>query len=216
MEPSKYQIAERLRDGRTIIIRAIHPDDRERFAHAFQEFIKSPDSVRFRFHGFKRSLSESEAIQMTDIDFVDHVGLVATFGTDPEQPLIGVGRYIVCADAPKHHRAEVAFAVLDEHQGKGIGSLLLQHLAIIGRAQGVREFQADVLADNHHMIAVLESSGFPIEHSTELGVDLVLLKIADEPQPSKKRADICYETHASTILFARAGLHPRRQAGLPR
>jgi len=118
MEPSKYQIAERLLDGRTIIIRAIHPDDRERFAHAFQEFIKSPDSVRFRFHGFKRSLSESEAIQMTDIDFVDHVGLVATFGTDPEQPLIGVGRYIVCADAPKHHRAEVAFAVLDEHQGR--------------------------------------------------------------------------------------------------
>src|SRR5215471_17846129 len=148
MEPSKYQIAERLQDGSTIIIRAIHPDDRERFARAFQQFIKSPDSVRFRFHGFKRSLSANEAIDMTEVDFVDHVGLVATFGTDPEQPLIGAGRYVLCADASKHHRAEVAFAVLDEHQGKGIGSLLLRHLTIIGKAQGVREFQAEVLADN--------------------------------------------------------------------
>ena len=91
---------------------------------------------------------------MTEVDFVDHVGLVATLGTDPEQPLVGVGRYMVCEDAQKHNRAEVAFAVLDEHQGKGIGSLLLQHLAIIGRARGVREFLAEVLTDNKQMIAV--------------------------------------------------------------
>jgi hypothetical protein len=96
MEASEYQTAEELRDGSTIVIRAIHPDDRERFRHAFQQFIKSPDSVRFRFHGFKRSLSESEAIHMTKLDFVDYVSLVATFGTDREQPLIGLDRYIVC------------------------------------------------------------------------------------------------------------------------
>jgi GNAT superfamily N-acetyltransferase len=186
MKASKYQITERLRDGSTIIIRAIRPDDRERFAQAFRQFSKNPDSVRFRFHGLKRLLSESEAIRMTDVDFVDHVGLAATFDTDPKQTLIGAGRYIVCANDPKHHRAEVAFAVLDEHQGKGIGSLLLRHLAIIGRAQGVREFLAEVLADNRRMIGVFKGSGFPIECSTELGVERVLLTIADEPQPTKK------------------------------
>jgi RimJ/RimL family protein N-acetyltransferase len=190
MEPSKYQVTERLRDGSTVIIRAIRSDDRERFAQAFQEFIKSPESARFRFHGFKRSLSEKEAIDMTDIDFVGHVGLVATFGTDSEQPLVGVGRYIVCDDGPRHHCAEVAFALLDEHQGKGIGSLLLQHLAIIGRAQGLSKFQAEVLADNRPMIAVLEGSGFPNERSTELGIDRVLLTITDEPQPTKERPEI--------------------------
>ncbi|MBV8361829.1 MAG: GNAT family N-acetyltransferase [Deltaproteobacteria bacterium] len=170
-----------------IVIRAIRPDDRERFTQGFKQFIKSLDSVRFRFHGFKRSLSESEAIVMTEIDFIDHVGLVATFGIDPDQPLIGAGRYIVCADTTKHDRAEVAFAVLDEHQGKGIGSLLLRHLAIIGRAQGVREFQGDVLADNAKMIAVFKNSGFPIERSSELGVERLILTIADEPQTSKQR-----------------------------
>ena len=70
--------------------------------------------------------------------------------------------------------------MLHEHQGKGVGSLLLKHLAIIGRAQGIREFQAEVLADNKQMIAVLEGSGFPIERSTEFGVDRVILKIADD------------------------------------
>ena len=62
MERNKYQITERLRDGSTIIIRAIRPDDRERFAQAFRQFSKNPDSVRFRFHGLKQLLSESEAI----------------------------------------------------------------------------------------------------------------------------------------------------------
>jgi RimJ/RimL family protein N-acetyltransferase len=176
MDPSKYSETERLTDGSTLRIRAIHPDDRYRFAEAFEQFAKSPDSVHFRFHGFKRSLSQSEAIGMTRVDFVDHVALVATFGADSESPLIGVGRYIVCSP-PRRHRAEVAFAVLDEHQGKGIGSLLLRHLATIGRTQGLRELQAEVLTDNHQMIGVLEGSGFPIQRSTEFGVARVLLTI---------------------------------------
>jgi GNAT superfamily N-acetyltransferase len=176
MEPSNYQATEELRDGSTIIIRAIRPQDRERFEQAFQQFIKSPLSVRLRFHGFKASLSEREAIQMTDVDFVNHVGLVATLGTEPER-LIAAGRYIVSADC----RAEVAFAVLEEFQGKGIGSLLLKHLATIGRAEGIREFEAEVMAENRRMISVFERSGFPIERSNEFGVDSVLLKIADEP-----------------------------------
>jgi RimJ/RimL family protein N-acetyltransferase len=204
MQPGKYRVEERLRDGSTIILRAIHPDDRERFALAFQEFVKSPDSARFRFHGFKRSLSEDEAIQMTEVDFVEHVGLVATFGTDPEQSLIGVGRYIICADAPKHHRAEVAFAVLDDHQGKGIGSLLLQHLAKIGRAQGLCEFKAEVLSDNNPMIAVLERSGFPIKRSTEFGVDQVLLTITHEPPPTEKHSD-------AQLVTSRSGRPSRAQ-----
>jgi|SRR5690348_9365746 RimJ/RimL family protein N-acetyltransferase len=178
MEPSKYRSVERLVDGSAVTIRAIRPDDRDGFVQAFQQFAKSPDSVHFRFHGFKRSLTESEAIQMTDIDFVDHVALVATEGPDSDKRLIGVGRYIVCDT--KKRRAEVAFAILDEYQGKGIGSLLLRHLATIGKAQGLRELQAEVLADNHQMTGVLESSGFPIRRSTEFGVDQVLLTISNE------------------------------------
>jgi GNAT superfamily N-acetyltransferase len=179
MDASKYGTSDQLLDGTTIVVRAIHPGDQDRFARAFEEFAKSPDSVHFRFHGFKRSLTESEAINMTNVDFIDHVALVATFGNHRESPLVGAGRYIVCV--PNRDRAEVAFAVLDEHQGKGIGSLLLKHLAIIARAGGIRELQAEVLADNHHMIGVFEHSGFPIRRSTEFGVVRLLLTIVDGP-----------------------------------
>jgi hypothetical protein len=67
---------------------------------------------------------------------------------EPGGPLIGANRYIVCGGGRGHYRAEVAFAVLEEHQRKRIGSLLLRNLAIIGRSQGVYEFQAEVLANN--------------------------------------------------------------------
>src|ERR1700742_3631336 len=96
MEPSNYRSVERLLDGSMITIRAIRPDDREGFVQAFQQFAKSPASIHFRFHGFKRSISGSEATQMTEIYFVDHVALVVTRGADSDKRLIGVGRYIVC------------------------------------------------------------------------------------------------------------------------
>jgi len=118
---------------------------------------------------------------MTGVDFVNHVALVATFGIETEQPLTGVGRYILCDGGRK--RAELAFAVLDKHLGKGIGALLLQHLVIIGKAQGLREFVADVLADNKPMLSVLEHSGFPIKHSREGGVERLVLTL-DAPQLS--------------------------------
>jgi GNAT superfamily N-acetyltransferase len=175
IQSSKYQAVERLRDGTEIFVRAIRADDRDSLRTQFVRL--SPESVRLRFHGLRRSPSESEAMYLTEIDFVEHVALVATLASRPEQ-IIGVGRYIVCGDRPGKHRAEVAFLVLDERQGRGIGSLLLQHLAIIARAQGVSEFQADVLVDNSRMLGVFERSGFPIRRSTEFGVVQLILNIS--------------------------------------
>ncbi len=178
MEPSKYALTARLLDGTTIFIRAIRPDDRDRLLTHFSHL--SPESIRFRFHGFKRSLSDTEAAALTAIDFVDHVALVATFGPEIEQPLIGVGRYIVSADSSGNRYAEVGFAVLDQHQGKGIGTLLLQHLAIIARAQGIDEFHADVLTTNARMIEVFEASGFVVKESVNHGVDHLVMAIGKE------------------------------------
>jgi hypothetical protein len=119
----------------------------------------------------------------------NHVGRVATFGADPDQPLIAVGRYIVCANGPKHHRAEVALAVLPD-QGKGISSSLLRRLAIIGNGpRGVRISRRSARGQQQ-MLTVFEGSGFPIERSIELGVERVLLKIADEPPPGKPSSDV--------------------------
>ncbi len=173
MEPGKYHVALNSRDGTKIIIRAIRPEDGDSLREQFA--LLSRESVRFRFHGLRGSPSEREAIYFSEIDFVQHVALVATLSTGPEQ-IVGGCRYIIL-DASKGERADIAFLVLDEYQGRGIGSLLLQHLARIGKSQGVREFQADVLIDNNRMLGVFERSGFPIRRSTELGVVRLLLTI---------------------------------------
>ncbi len=83
------------------------------------------------------------------------VALVADVEEDGKPALVGSARYIVTRPG----QAEVSFTVIDAYQGMGIGSLLLHHLALIGEQAGVREFIAEVLADNGPMLRVFEHSG---------------------------------------------------------
>ena len=105
--------------------------------------------------------------RLTDLDFKNHVGLAATLLEHGRERIIGVGRYICGADP---HRAEVAFAVLDEFQGHGIGTLLLEHLGLIADANGVAEFEADVLGENRQMLEVFAHMGFESRRSLDSGV----------------------------------------------
>ena len=181
MEPSEYEVPETLRDGTKIIIRAIRPSDggpiREQFANL------SAESVRFRFHGMRRAPGENETQLLTNLDFENQVALVATLSDQPDQP-VGGARYVRSGEgSDRHRRPEVAFLVLDKYQGKGVGSLLLRHLAIIARAQGVNEFEAYVLADNQRMLRVFERGGFPTTaRSSSSGVLRLTLSIAAEPK----------------------------------
>jgi GNAT superfamily N-acetyltransferase len=161
----KYCVDATMLDGTAIRIRAIRPDDRERLHEHFGGL--SQQSVYFRFMGFRRGLSPDDLTRLTELDFERHVGLAAIVIEDGRERFIGVGRYICGADP---HRAEVAFAVLDGFQGRGIGTLLLAHLGVIADANGVAEFEADVLGENRQMLEVFAHSGFETHNSLESGV----------------------------------------------
>jgi GNAT superfamily N-acetyltransferase len=165
-DPSHYHAAERLLDGSMIYLRAIGPDDHDRLLAHFHAL--SAQSILLRFHGARRSLSEDELTHLTKLDFINHVGLVGSFGEDRTLPIIGVGRYVI-SERSEPIRAEVGLAVLDAYQGKGIGSILLHHLALIARAAGVEEFQADVRMSNSQMMEVLEHSGYQLRHADREG-----------------------------------------------
>jgi GNAT superfamily N-acetyltransferase len=165
-EASTYWRQEKLQDGSAIAIRAIRPDDRERLLRHFNSL--SEESRYFRFFGLKRKLSDADLDHFTRLDFVNHVGLAAVVVDSGEERFIGVGRYIV--REAERHRAEVAFAVLDDYQGRGVGTLLLEHLAAIAREQGISEFAAEVMGANTKMLEVFENSGFPVSESREPGV----------------------------------------------
>jgi GNAT superfamily N-acetyltransferase len=148
-----YSADVKLLDGRSIRIRAIHPDDKDR--------------LHERFMGFRRDLTAADLARLTELDFKDHVGLAATIKEEGRERFIGVGRYIRSTEP---HRAEVAFAVLDEWQGRGIGTSLLEHLRRFADANGIAEFEADVLSDNSQMLEVFAHSGFKIRGRSDSGV----------------------------------------------
>ncbi len=167
IDARRYDTVAVLRDGTSIRIRAIRPDDKQRLLDHFNSL--SERSVYFRFFSAKKRLTDEELVRFTEPDFVTHVALVATLLHQGTERIIGVGRYIIPPGGDPH-RAEVAFAVADAYQGRGIGTVLLEHLANIARELGVTEFEANVLGENNQMLEVFARSGFRVARTVEGGI----------------------------------------------
>jgi acyl-CoA synthetase (NDP forming)/RimJ/RimL family protein N-acetyltransferase len=150
-----------LRDGGTAHLRPIHPTD----ADAVQTFHtrQSQNSIYMRFFAFKERLSSRELKRFTEVDYRDRVAFVITIGGD----IIGIGRYDRLDDPAE---AEVAFNIADAHQGRGIGSILLEHLAAAARENGIRRFSAEVLPENRKMLMVFSDAGYDVKRHFDDGV----------------------------------------------
>src|SRR5262249_25706335 len=180
-EPNHYATDELLRDGGSIHIRAIRPDDKQRLLALFERL--SSRSVYFRFFQTKQRLTDEELRYFTELDFVRNVALVATLREGDEERVIGVGRYFgLDEDGQPLPCAEVAFTVADAHQGRGIGTLLLEHLAAIARTHGIDTFEAYVLGENNRMLQVLDASGFTVQRSIAGGVFHISFPTAETPE----------------------------------
>ena len=161
MTPANYSAHEYLRDGRPVEIRALRPDDEPDMLAAIDR--TGAESLQRRFFVTKRGFSEKEKAFFMDIDFVDHVALVAVIDEGGRPAIVGGSRYVV-TDAGV---AEVAFVVIDSCQGQGIGALLTRHLTGLARAAGLKELVADVLPGNVAMRKVLEKFGFRTARSMD-------------------------------------------------
>src|SRR5271157_428622 len=150
MDFANYFATETLRDGRTVEIRAQRSQDREGMRAAIAR--SSSGALYRRFFAVRREFSEKETDYFLDIDFVNHVALVAVANDAGQPTIVGGGRYVVIQPG----KAEVAFAIIDAYQGLGIGSALMRHLATLGREAGLRELIAEVLSENVPMLNVFE------------------------------------------------------------
>ncbi len=171
LQARDYSATGTLRDGRTVEIRALRPEDRADMLAAIGR--TSDQSLYRRFFAFKRGFTDQEIDFYVNVDFVSHVALVAVLQEDGGPVIAGGARYIVGPPG----QAEVAFAVDDAHQGKGIGAALLHHLAAIARQAGLTELVADVLPDNTAMLKVFKSSGLEITTRWEADATHVVLRL---------------------------------------
>ena len=152
--PENYSFTEQMRDGREVEIRALRPDDRDDMLAAVGR--TGTQSLQRRFFVVKRGFSEREIAYFMNVDFANHAALVALAEEDGRKVIVGGGRCIVTEPG----KAEIAFVVIDDYQGQGIGTLLTRHLVDITRRAGLRELIAEVLPENAAMRKVFGKFGF--------------------------------------------------------
>ncbi|SCK48140.1 Acyl-CoA synthetase (NDP forming) [Streptomyces sp. WMMB 714] len=166
--PAHWEADVVLRDGGTALIRPITPDDAERLVSFYERV--SDESKYYRFFAPYPRLSDRDVRRFTHHDYVDRVGLAATVGGE----FIATVRYDRVDDsgrpaATPSAQAEVAFLVRDDHQGRGVASALLEHIAAVARERGIRRFTAEVLPANTKMIKVFTDAGYSQSRSFEDG-----------------------------------------------
>ena len=187
-----------LRDGTTMHLRPLRPDD----ADALQRFqvAQSERSAYFRFFAPVRRLTDRELARLTHLDHHDRVALVAVRpGVDdegsPREDILGVARY----DRVTPAEAEVAFNIADAMQGKGLGSVLLEHVAAAARERGVRRFTADVLPQNSSMLAVFRDAGYAVRQHLDDGVVSVTFDLDPTERSREVMADREHRAEARSM-----------------
>jgi GNAT superfamily N-acetyltransferase len=163
-----------LGDGTRIRLRPILAEDKQRLTDSMKRM--SPESRYLRFLHMIDRLSDAELRYLTEIDYWDHFAWVALSLDEPDEPLIGVARYI--RDPTEAALAEAAVAVIDDYQSRGLGIILLTRLAATAKRNGVRSFTAYVSPMNRRildMVPALEATIIPengiLRIEAPLGVD---------------------------------------------
>ncbi|MBO0816332.1 MAG: GNAT family N-acetyltransferase, partial [Actinobacteria bacterium] len=187
-----------LTDGTTVLIRPAHPADTEavRAMHAAM----SPSNLYLRFFSMSPRNADAEAVRVCRDPGPDHAALLAWLG----DRLVGVASYEL---VPGQDTAEVAFAVPDDLHGRGIATLLLEHLVSVGRERGLRAFTAQALAENRAMLTVFAAAGLPVQRKMADGVieltfpipsgddDRTLDSYLDSVAARESRADVASLRH---------------------
>ena len=169
-------IATTLNDRASISVRAVRAGDKARLLDHFARL--SAASLYYRFLGTRGALTGEELDRFTRLD-TGHAALVATLSGN-EEIIVGFVQYVRAQDPS---RAQIACSVVDEHQGRGIGSLLFNLLSQIALANGITEFEGDALPDNQRVLTIAAKNGRHVRQSTEAVVMRVCISLRPRLRP---------------------------------
>jgi GNAT superfamily N-acetyltransferase len=161
-----------LADHTRVLVRPVRPTDRHELAVGYEHL--SAQARHLRFFTAPSRLSDADLEYLTNLDYKCHFAWAAFAFDEPDQPGIGVARYIRDPAQPDH--AEVAVTVLDDYQRRGLGTLLLRMLADQARRNGITTFVSHILWDNRELLETLSAAGARVEPE-EPGVARVAMDI---------------------------------------
>jgi acyl-CoA hydrolase/GNAT superfamily N-acetyltransferase len=152
-----------LKSGEKVLVRPVRISDEEKLQDMFYRL--SDESTYSRFMHYKKSHPHEEMQKLVDLDYAHNMALLVCPADDPED-IWAMARYDV---DPATNLGDIAFVVRDNLQGKGIGTMLMQRMAEIGRARGLSGFVADVLCSNTSMLGVFHRSGLEVKSELDSG-----------------------------------------------
>ncbi|HEX2354914.1 MAG TPA: GNAT family N-acetyltransferase, partial [Micromonosporaceae bacterium] len=180
-----------LADGTAVHLRQIRPEDATKIVELHSRFSERTRYLRF-FSPYPR-IPERDLQRFVVVDHRDREAFVAALGDQ----LIAVGRYDRLG--PESGDAEVAFVVEDAHQGRGIGSMLLEHLAAAARDAGIGRFVAEVLPANATMLRVFADAGYQVQRRYADGVVHLEFPIAPTERSQEVQWSREHRTEARSI-----------------
>jgi acetyl coenzyme A synthetase (ADP forming)-like protein len=177
--PTELETDVVLRTGRTLHVRAVRPEDRDRLIDFFARL--SPESMHARFFDLRSPEKAVESSPAT-VDYDRELGVIGEVNGE----IAGVAHYFASRRAPD---AEVAFTVSDRAQGSGVATKLLETLVAGARAHGIERFRAEVLAGNRRMLDVFLCMGFIVESRSADGTVRLSFPIATTPAVEQRAAE---------------------------
>jgi acetyltransferase len=168
--PKKYETPWKLRDGRSVLLRPIKPEDEPLWLEMFQNF--SEQSIRYRFFQIIKDTPHEVRVRYSNIDYDREIGIVAELKEGRRQ-ILGVVRLIIESDGKT---GEIAFIVADPWQSLGLGSKMVDYMIEICKDKGLETVYAFMLPDNHRAISLLKKMGFTITHIQDVAKATLNLK----------------------------------------
>lgn len=177
--PKKYETLWRTRDGRTVLLRPIKPEDEPLWLEMFQNF--SEESIRFRFFQIIKDTPHEVRVRYCNIDYEREIAIVAELNEGGRRRILGVVRISL---EPDRKKGEIAFIVADPWQGIGLGTKMVDYALEIAKEMGVETVYAIMLPDNFKAISLLRNMGFTITIQED-GNLKATLNLQEEELPKK-------------------------------
>jgi acetyl coenzyme A synthetase (ADP forming)-like protein len=198
--PSQYESKVILKDGSAILFRPIKQDDAEKWLEFYNSLSDRTKYLRLQYLPHK--MTKEDALRFCTVDYNNTFAFIAETIENREKNIVAVGRY---AKQPSETTAEIAFIIEDEYHAKGIGTKLIEWLALVARSNDIDTFEAQVLQENEPMMYVFQNYGFHMKRETKNNVYLITFPLTKTPEVIKKKEE---RARSATLNSLRSIMKP--------